>query len=97
MNKNELVNAVAEKALVTKKEAETCINAAIAAVTDALQKGDNLTLVGFGSLSVAKRTARTVKSPQGQTTKIPAHNGVKFKAGSLLKQAVNTKPAKGKK
>ncbi len=91
MNKTELVASVAEKANLSKKDAEACISAALTTVAESLKKGDSVSLVGYGSLSVVKRAARTVKSPQGNATKVPARNGIKFKAGSLLKDAVNAK------
>lgn len=96
MTKSELVDAVAEKAGLKKKEAEGAIKAFIEAVTGTLKKGDKLSLVGFGTFSVQKRAARTGKNPQtGKALKIAAATVPKFKPGQTLKDAVNG-PAKKK-
>lgn len=97
MNKSEFIAAVAEKANVTKKDAEACVNAVLATTTETLQKGESIAFVGFGSFSTVKRDAREARNPQGGTVKVPAKNVVKFKAGASLKEAINTKPAKAKK
>ena len=90
MNKTELVEAVAEKAALSKKDAEKAINAVIDAVTDALVAGDKVQLVGFGTFEVRAREARTGKNPRtGEAIKIEASKAPAFKAGRGLKDAVN--------
>jgi DNA-binding protein HU-beta len=85
MNKAELVTAMAEKSGLTKAAAEKALNALTAAVTDSMKKGQRVGLVGFGSFSVAKRSARTGRNPQtGKEIKIPAKKVVKFKPGADL-------------
>jgi DNA-binding protein HU-beta len=89
MNKSELIDAMAEKAGLTKADAKKSLEAFIDSTTDALGKGDKLALVGFGSFSVSERAARTGRNPQtGKEIKIPAKKVVKFKAGSDLADKV---------
>ena len=90
MTKVELVNAMAEKAGLSKTDAEKALKAFTDVVTEALQAGDKLSLVGFGTFSVGERAARTGKNPQtGAAIEIPAAKTPKFKAGKALKDAVN--------
>ena len=90
MNKTELVAAVAQKAELSKKDAEKAVAAVTAAITDALCAGDKVQLVGFGTFEVRNREARTGKNPQtGEPMTISACNAPKFKAGKALKDAVN--------
>ena len=90
MNKTELVAAVAQKAELSKKDAEKAVAAVTAAITDALCAGDKVQLVGFGTFEVSKRAAREGRNPQtGKTMKIEACKAPKFKAGKALKDAVN--------
>ena len=90
MKKVELVEAVAEKAGLTKTDATKAIDATFAAITSALKKGDKVPLVGFGTFAVTKRAARDGRNPRtGEVVKIPARKAVTFKAGSALKDAVN--------
>ncbi len=90
MKKVELIEAVAEKAGLTKADAGRAVDATIGAITGALVKGDKVPLVGFGTFAISKRAARTGRNPQtGAAVKIPARNAVTFKAGSQLKEAVN--------
>ncbi|BDD87181.1 transcriptional regulator [Desulfofustis limnaeus] len=90
MNKKELIESIAGAAEISKAAAEKALNATMAAVADALKKGDKVTLVGFGTFSVAKRDARTGRNPQtGKSIKIPAKKIAKFKAGSKLSDAIN--------
>lgn len=90
MNKSELVAAVAEKAELSKKDAEKALNAVVDAITNALKKGDKVQIVGFGSYEVRKRTARTARNPRtGEEIKIAASKAPVFKAGKALKDAVN--------
>lgn len=89
MNKAELVESIAKAAKVSKADAERCLNATTASVTKAMKKGDKVTLVGFGTFSVAKRAARQGRNPQtGKPMKIKAKKVAKFKAGSKLAAAV---------
>ena len=90
MNKTELIAAIAEKAELSKKDAEKALNAFTAAVTDSLKKGEAVTLVGFGSFEVKKRAARNGLNPQTkETIKIPAKKIPAFKAGKALKDSVD--------
>lgn len=95
MNKTELIGAVAEKALMTKKDAEKAVNAVLASVQDALAKGDKVQLVGFGTFEVRQRAARTGRNPQtGKEIKIAATKVPAFKPGKSLKEAVVAKKKK---
>ena len=90
MNKKELVAAVAGKCEVSKKDAEKVIEAVTSVITDALKNGDKVQLVGFGTFEVAERAAREGRNPQsGETMYIAASKTPKFKAGKVLKDAVN--------
>ena len=85
MNKTELVNAMAAKTGMTKVAAKAAMNACFAAIAEQLNKGEKVTLIGFGTFSVVKRKARTAKNPQtGKPVKVPAKKVAKFKAGSNL-------------
>ena len=90
MNKTELIAAVAEKAELSKKDAEAAVNALTDAVTAALKDGDKVQLVGFGTFEVKNRAARVATKP-GTTEKIniPAAKVPSFKAGKALKDTVN--------
>ena len=90
MNKVELVEAIATKAGITKKDAEAALKAFIDTVEGALKKGDKVQLVGFGTFEVSKRAAREGRNPQtGAAMKIPASKAPKFKAGKALKDMLN--------
>ncbi|HNQ27501.1 MAG TPA: HU family DNA-binding protein [Aquaticitalea sp.] len=90
MNKTDLINGMAEKAGISKAAAKKALDAFLSDVEGALKKGKRVSLVGFGSWSVSKRSAREGRNPQtGKTIKIKAKNVVKFKAGSDLSNAVN--------
>ena len=85
MNKNELIDAMAEKAGLTKVQAKNALDAFMCATTETLKKGDKLSLVGFGTFQVKERAARKGMNPaKKQVIEIPAKNVVKFKAGSQL-------------
>ena len=85
MNKSELINALAEKGQLTKADAKRALEAAIEAVTESLAKDDKVTLVGFGTFSVAKKEERTGINPRTkESIVIPARKAIKFKAGSEL-------------
>lgn len=85
MNKAELINAMAGNADMTKADAAKALNAFLEVVTDALKRGEKVTLVGFGTFSVAERAARMGINPTNkQPIEIPAKKAVKFKAGTEL-------------
>lgn len=90
MNKAELVSAIADKASLSKKDAEAAIKAFTEVVAEELKKGEKIQLVGFGTFEVSKRAARTGRNPQtGKEMKIPASKAPKFKAGKALKDSIN--------
>lgn len=90
MNKPQLVNAIANDADLTQAEAGRALNALLETVTEALRKGDTVTLVGFGSFSVTDRPERIGRNPStGEAITIPAAKKPAFKAGKALKEAVN--------
>jgi len=90
MNKSELVNAIAAKTELSKKDAEKSLKAFIDVVTEELAAGGKIQLVGFGTYEVSERAARTGRNPQtGKEMKIAASKAPKFKAGKALKEAVN--------
>jgi DNA-binding protein HU-beta len=89
VTKADLVNAMAEKAGLSKTDSEKALKAFIDAVTEALKAGEKVALVGFGTFSVGERAARTGKNPQtGAQIKIAAAKSPKFKAGKALKDSV---------
>lgn len=90
MTKQDLVNAAASAAGVTKKDAQAVLDAILDAITSSLQKGDNVTITGFGTFRVSHRAARNGVNPRnpGQKIKIPAMKLPAFKAGKSLKDAV---------
>lgn len=90
MNKTQLVEAVAQKSGLNKKEAEAAVNAMTAAITDALKAGDKVQLVGFGTFEVKALAARTGRNPKtGEAMTIAASKKPAFAAGKALKDAVN--------
>jgi DNA-binding protein HU-beta len=90
MNKGELIEAVAAAADLTKADATKAVEAVLEAVTRTLKKGDQVSIVGFGSFSVKSRAARQGRNPKtGATIDIPASRVPGFKAGKALKDAVN--------
>lgn len=90
MNKTELIAAVAEKADLSKKDAEAAITAAVEAITGALIEGEKVQLVGFGSFEVKKRAARIGRNPKTkESIEIPASVVPVFKAGKALKDSVS--------
>ena len=89
MTKAELINAIAEKAGLSKADASRALAATLDSITSALKGGDKVALVGFGTFSVSQRAARTGKNPStGEAIAIPASKAPKFKAGQQLKDAV---------
>ncbi len=90
MNKTDLINGMAENAGITKAAARKALDGLLIDIEGSLQKGNRVSLVGFGSWSVTRRAARDGRNPQtGAKIKIKAKNVVKFKAGSDLSGAVN--------
>ena len=89
MNKAQLIDAMASEANLTKADAKKALDAFITTTGTALKDGDRVALVGFGSFSVAQRSARTGRNPKtGAEMQIPAKKVVKFKAGSELADSV---------
>ncbi len=90
MNKSELIDAIADGADVSKATAGRALDSVLDAITGALKKGDQVSLVGFGTFAVKHRPARAGRNPQtGQEIQIAAANVPGFKAGKALKDAVN--------
>ena len=90
MNKSDLIDAVADNADLSKADAAKAVDAVVESISNALNKGDKVSLVGFGTFSVRQRAARTGRNPKtGETIKIKAGNTPGFKAGKALKDAVN--------
>jgi DNA-binding protein HU-beta len=89
MNKGELVDKVAEKANVTKKQADAVLTAAIDSIMEAVSQGDKVTLVGFGSFEPRERKEREGRNPKtGEAMQIPATKVPAFSAGKLFKEMV---------
>ncbi len=90
MNKTELIDAVAEGADISKAAATRAVDTMLETITSALAKGDQVTLVGFGTFTVKERAARTGRNPRtGEAIEIKAAKVPGFKAGKALKDAVN--------
>lgn len=90
MNKSDLIDAMAADAGISKAAAKAALESFMGSVTSTLKKGDKVALVGFGTFSVSKRSARTGRNPQtGAEIQIAAKNVAKFKAGAGLSDAVN--------
>lgn len=95
MNKNEFVTAVADIAEMTKTDANKAVDAFCEAVMQALAKGEDVRLVGFGNFEVVHRKASEGRNPRtGEVIQIPASNQPKFKAGKQLKDSCNDKKDK---
>ena len=89
MNKAELIEVIAEKANLSKKDAEAALNATVEAVKGALKAGDKVQLVGFGTFAVKARAERTARNPRtGETIQVAAAKVPTFAAGKALKDAV---------
>ncbi len=98
MNKAELIEAIAGAAGLSKSQADTALNATINAIKTELGKGGNVSLIGFGSFTVSKRSARSGRNPfTGATIKIAARKVAKFSAGADLKAVVNGEKKVGAK
>ncbi len=90
MNKNDLIDAIAAEADLSKASAGRALDAALSAISGALAKQDTVSLVGFGTFAVKHRAARQGRNPRtGETINIAASNNPSFKAGKGLKDAVN--------
>ena len=90
MNRTELVAAMAEKTQLSKKDADLALKAFIDVVSEEMQKGEKVQLVGFGTFEVSERAAREGRNPQtGETMTIAASKSPNFKAGKALKDLVN--------
>lgn len=90
MNKSELIDAIAADTKLTKKDTEAFVKSFTENVAKALEKGDSVQLIGFGTFEVGERAARTGRNPAtGATINIPASKSPKFKAGKALKDRVN--------
>ncbi|OYX64030.1 MAG: DNA-binding protein HU [Novosphingobium sp. 32-60-15] len=90
MNKNDLIGAVADVSGLSKSDATKAVEAVFESITNALTKGDEVRLVGFGTFAVAKRKASIGRNPRtGEPMSIKASSQPKFKAGKGLKDAVN--------
>ncbi|OLS03009.1 HU family DNA-binding protein [Tissierella creatinophila] len=93
MNKAELIASMADKSELTKKDAEAALNGFIKSVEEALENGEKVQLVGFGTFEVRQRKAREGRNPRDpeEVIQIPASNAPVFKAGKSLKETVNKK------
>ena len=97
MNKAELIDTIADKASASKAATAILLNATLEAIAEALVKGENVQLIGFGTFSVNERAARTGRNPQtGKELKIAAKNVARFKAGTALSTAMNPSKPKAK-
>jgi len=89
MNKQQLINNIAQKSGLTKKDVETVLNSFLGEVTEALSAGEKVQLIGFGTFETRKRSARTGRNPQtGAKLQIAESKVPAFKAGNKLKSAV---------
>ncbi len=90
MNKAELIDAVAQRTSLSKSDAGNALDAVFDSITEGLSKGESVSLIGFGTFSIAARAARAGRNPRtGETIQIAASRAAKFKAGKALKDAVN--------
>ena len=89
MNKNELIGAVAEKAAMSKKDAEKAVNAVLETITATVAAGDKVQLIGFGTFEVRERAEKQARNPRtGEAMKVAACKAPAFKAGQAFKNAV---------
>ncbi|MGI9228415.1 MAG: HU family DNA-binding protein [Gammaproteobacteria bacterium] len=90
MNKSELIDVIADSANLSKADAARALDGALEGITQTLQRGDSVTLVGFGTFLVRQRKARMGRNPRtGEAVQIKAANSPGFKAGKALKDAIN--------
>ena len=95
MTKTELINSIADKANCTKKDAGAALEATLAAIEEALVKGDKVAITGFGTFEVRKRGKKTCINPRTKEKMVcPPSKAPAFKAGKALKEAVNVAPKK---
>ena len=89
MNKTELIDAVAEKSGLSKKDSKAAVDAVLDTLTETLSKKEAVAFLGFGTFSTASREARVSRVPgTDKTVNVPATTVVKFKVGKLLKQEI---------
>lgn len=92
MNKADLINVIAEKGGYSKKEADKALAAVLDSITESLEKGEKVTLVGFGTFEVRDRAAKVAMNPVTKApVDVPARKVPAFKAGSALKAVVDKK------
>jgi len=90
MNKAQLVEQLAAEVNITKADCERVLDTAVESIKKAVKKGDDVTLVGFGTFTRAKRKARTGRNPQtGEAIKVPACTVPKFRPGKAFKEFLN--------
>jgi DNA-binding protein HU-beta len=93
MNKSELVDLAADSADLSRAATERVVAAMLKAITEALERGERVRLVGFGSFSVRRRSARSGRHPRtGRTIEIPAVKVPTFKPGKVLREAARRTP-----
>ena len=98
MNKAELISAVSAKTEITKADVERILNATVDTVKETVQAGEDVQLIGFGTMKAVNKKATTARNPKtGETIKVPAKRVPKFVPGTAFKELVNTKPKKSKK
>ena len=91
MNKGELVSAVADRAGLSRGDAGRVIDTTFEVITDALRAGQGVKLVGFGTFQVAEREGGEARNPRtGEKVEVPASRAAKFRAGTQLKNAINS-------
>ena len=95
--KGDVINAIAEQAGISKKEAAAAFDAFVEYISDSCQRGERCAIPGLGSFNISQRRAREGRNPRtNEKINIPASKNVRFKAGKDLREAVNTKRGKGK-
>jgi DNA-binding protein HU-beta len=89
LNKSELIDAIAEKSGLTKKDAEKALNATLAAISETLQQGEEVSIPNFGTFKVKERSARKGRNPRtGEPIDIPARKAISFSPGKSLREEV---------
>ncbi len=90
MNKQQLIDAAADTAELSKTDMAAALDGLLDTITESLRAGEKVTITGFGSFEVRERSARTARNPQtGDTVEVPPSNAPAFKAGKALKDALN--------
>jgi len=90
MNKSQLIDAIAQQADISKKEATAALDAITSTITRSLVSGEEVSLIGFGTFKISDRAARTGRNPQtGESIQIKASRAPSWKPGKLVKEAVN--------